>query len=698
MVVSGALAAMHTDAPNAVSPEVFRTRRDGLLIALLLVWGLMQLAPHLAHPAIFIWDEAMHQAATRGTHDTFFTPHLYKDPLYPVDLRHWWAAHIWLHKPTGPFWFGALMMHVVGVTPLALRLASLLGHLAAAVSLYLLARRPAGRVWASLGAAGFLAMPFGWQLVQGRIFGDVTDCTLTGCVSVAVALLLHATREDSWRWGIAAGAAVGLGFLCKTGLALTPLGIAVTLWGLRRLRFCPGPRFGTVAAMGATAAVVAAPWSLYSAWRWPELHDLEARVTRAHLFADPTVDVGPWHRPVDALLNEMNTLSFTPLPAVVPLLAFVWLLARAVRKRELEVVGLALWVGATWLILSLSVVKVPAIAWGAVPAVLAGLAIVGSDVRRHPALAAALVAGFSTPWFVEHLPRLGRVRTVLPAFLAQTRSMPGLAEGVLLAAVASALVVVLWRGLPRLRAWGVIALGALASGVLAWHLAVTFPVARARYVASHMEDLYLSYSREVGQALATATPERSVLFLAQDSDVPHSMEYLSLMFWSNRMAYRRAPDEPTARRRGYHPYLVSPLAERYTAVPGVAPSAALRAYDLDAPRTEPTPLPEGVTPLSFREGDMEVLGVAAGHAGGGRDQYAFYVRAHGALHPLRVRFQGPAGSVERMLVPGAARRMDDALLRASWFIVPMLGPPASGVTHLELGASRQRVALSLPGA
>ncbi|RKH33335.1 ArnT family glycosyltransferase, partial [Corallococcus llansteffanensis] len=179
------------------------TRLDGLLLVALVIWGLAQLAPHLAHPAIYNWDEAMHQAAARGTHDTFFTPHIYKAPLYPSDPRHWWAAHVWMHKPTGPFWFGALMMHVVGVTPLALRLASLLGHLAAAASIYLIARRPAGRLWATLGAAAFLALPFGWQLVQGRFFGDVTDCTLAGCNALAVALLFHATRERSWRWGLA---------------------------------------------------------------------------------------------------------------------------------------------------------------------------------------------------------------------------------------------------------------------------------------------------------------------------------------------------------------------------------------------------------------------------------------------------------------------------------------------------------------
>ena len=677
------------------APDPYRTKLDGLIVVALVVWGLAQLAPHLAHPAIYNWDEAMHQAAARGTHDTFFTPHIYKDPLYPSDIRHWWAANVWMHKPTGPFWFGALMMHVVGVTPLALRLASLLGHLAAGAAIYLIARRPAGRLWATLAAVGFLALPFGWQLVQGRFFGDVTDCTLAGCNAVAVALLFHATRENSWRWGLAAGAVVGLGFLCKTGLALTPLGVAATLWGLSRLRFCPGPRLATVLAMVAAAGVVAAPWSLYSGWRWPELHDLESRVTRAHLFPDPTVDVGPWRRPLDAVLNEVNRTSFQPLPNVLPLVAFCWLLVRAARKRDLETVGLALWVGATWLVLSLGTVKVPAIAWGAVPAVLAALAIAGSDAWRHPTLAALLLAALGTPLAMEHLPALTRMRESLPASWDQTRTLPGLAEGLVMVFFAGAMTAVVWR-LARRPEWMTGVLGLAASGVLAWHLAITLPVEKARYEDAHLEELYVSYSREVGLALSRNTPKRSVVFAALDSDPPLNFENLNLMFWSGRMTYRRAPDVALAHERGYHPYLVSPLAEPYAPVPGVPPQAALRAYDLDAPQPQPAPLPDGITPLSVRQGNLEVLGFASRSLGHGIERYAFYVRALGVPQTLRVTFHGPDGIVERVLEPGVTLRRPQALVGAAWFILPALGPPRTKVTHLEFGAVGQRVAVSPP--
>ncbi|RJS22605.1 dolichyl-phosphate-mannose--protein mannosyltransferase [Corallococcus sp. H22C18031201] len=682
--------------PSASRSAPSRTKLDVVLLAALVIWGLAQLAPHLAHPAIYNWDEAMHQAAARGTLDTFFTPHIYKDPLYPSDPRHWWAAHVWMHKPTGPFWFAALMMRVIGVTPLALRLASLLGHLAAAGSLYLIARRPAGRTWAMVGAAAFLALPFGWQLVQGRFFGDVTDCTLAGCNAVATALLFHATRERSWRWGIVAGVVVGLGFLCKTGLALTPLGVAVSLWVLGRLRFCEGPRLGTVVAMLAAAWMVAAPWSFYSAWKWPELHALESRVTRAHLIDDPSVDVGPWRRPLDAIINEINTTSFQPIPGVVLLLAYCALLVRAVRRRELEVVGLSLWVGATWFVLSLGAVKVPAIAWGAVPGALASLVIVGSEARRQPVVAALLTGGLASPLAIRHLPVLTRAREMIPVSprLEQTRTWPGLAEGLMLASAAMVLGLVIWR-LSRKAPWLTAVVGIPASALLAWQLLITVPVEKARYQGAHAQELYVSSSREVGLALAKATPARSVLFEAVEMDPPLTFETLSLMFWSGRMAYRVPPDVPLARSRGYHAYLVSPLAEPYAPVPGVPAHAAMRAYDLEEPRPTPPPLPEGVTPLSIREGNLEVLGYATGDAGGGQDRYAFYVRVLGPAQTLRVTFHSSQDGIEERELPlSASLRHPPALSSASWFILPTVGPRLSQLTHLELGSVGQRVAVA----
>src|SRR5215472_14993970 len=138
--------------------------------------GLMRLAPGLAHPSIASWDESAHQAVTRGIRDTGL-PVIYKDPLLPIAPSDWLNAGVFLHKPILPFWLGALLMRITGVTPLALRIVSLCASLLAACVLFLLARRSLGRLLALVLAVAYLTLPFHWRLVQGYQFGDVTDCS-----------------------------------------------------------------------------------------------------------------------------------------------------------------------------------------------------------------------------------------------------------------------------------------------------------------------------------------------------------------------------------------------------------------------------------------------------------------------------------------------------------------------------------------
>ena len=188
-----------------------RRWRDAICAALIVAAGIALLAPGLAHPFIFNWDESVHQAAARGTYETFLEPHVYAHALYPERPGDWLHSGPWLHKPPLPFWLAALAMHMTGVSPVDLRLVSLLGEIAAALGLFLLARRAAGRLAALLAALSFLALPFGWTLVQGYQFGDATDCLLGGAVAVAMLLLVTSIEKESSWLAVAAGAMTGGG-------------------------------------------------------------------------------------------------------------------------------------------------------------------------------------------------------------------------------------------------------------------------------------------------------------------------------------------------------------------------------------------------------------------------------------------------------------------------------------------------------
>ncbi len=662
------------------------SRADGLCLGAIVLWGIALLAPNLGHVSIHNWDEAMHQAVARGTYDTFFFPHLYKDPLYAADPAQWWSASVWLLKPAGSFWFGAAMMHLLGVTTLALRLASLFGQLGAAVGLFLLARSGAGRLWATLAALGFLALPFGWVLTQGHFFGDVTDCTLVGWVTLSMVLMLWSIERDSWKWAAAAGAAVGVAYLCKTVLALAPLGVAFALWLCGRTGFCAGPRLRSLLAMVAVALAVAVPWNLYAALTWPEVFRANTRIVTTHISADHTEDVAPWARPADAILNEMNAAELRPLPVALGALVALWLVLRALRRREFVVVGVALWLVSTWATHSFVTAKAPGHVWNAMPAVFVGLALIANDVWRAAPLAAATLATLATPLALGRLHFLTRFRQALPGALEQTRTMPGLAEGLMLAALAASVVGVLEES-PRLRRTLSPALALAASLALAWAFLVQAPGALLSGARKKYPRTLISHTRELGLALDRLVPERSVLWQPLDRDPEDQFEVQNLMFWSGRMTYRKSPDLALARQRGYRSYLISPAAERFKPVDGIPAHAWLRAYDAEVP-APPAPLPAGVQPLNVELDGLTIVGVASGEIDGRSDRYALYVKPRHVPTSLRVAFLTAAGEVEQVVTPEASLRARATLVEVAWVIYPVVGPTRSRVQALELGGKR----------
>ncbi|HUB09798.1 MAG TPA: glycosyltransferase family 39 protein [Myxococcales bacterium] len=663
-------------------------RADLPWIGLLAIWGLWIYWPGLDHPSLWNWDESIHMAVARGVYATFFTPHVYAHHLYPgYAFNDWVNGEIWIHKPVLPFWLGAAVMHLIGITPLGLRLASLAGMVLAGACLYLLLRSLAPRAWAAAVSAAFMGLPFAWKMVQGYQFGDVTDCTLVGFVVLAFWLLLRTIETDSPWLAAAAGAVTGLGFLCKSALALTPLGAAIAMAVLGSRGFCQGLRWRRLVPFLGAFLLLALPWEIVCAIRWPALNKVEVLHTFGHLTGK---SVENWIRPWDALFNEIDEAELAPWPLVLPLVAAGWLAIRAVRRREPVAVLVTLWIGAEWLVLTLARVKVPAIAWTVVPAVCLALGVAVLDAFGRPALAVALVGALGAPRIAQALPSLGRARFHLPHFFFETRSRPGLVAGVLivLACLGMGLLLqALRRRMPRASLGGSLLLGAAGLALASWLLFVRTPEARAEAGAALEVQSLMGYERDVGLALGRATPEKSVVFLGTDREPPSGFAVQNLLFWSGRTTYRRAPDPTTAHRLGYHPYLVSPVAQPFREVPGVPASSWLRAYDLDAP-APPPPLPPGLSPLGVWAGDMQVLGFAAAPGDRSHGRYAFYLHAEGAPGRLSILFRTRKGVEAATLDPGESLASVYSLSGKPWFIVPLLGPPPEQLLSVEVRGGR----------
>ena len=588
---------------------------------------------------------------------------VYPEPLVRYERSSWTEAHIFLHKPPLPFAIAAVIMWIVGVTPLALRLVSLACAFAASASLYLFGRRVVGELLAFVLAASFLALPFGFRLVQGYQFGDVTDVSLLGFMALSLWVLYEAVERNSTALAVAAGALCGCAYLCKSALALLPLGVASGLAVVAALGRAPRVRLRLVLWFAAAAVVVALPWNAYSALKWPEQFRWEARHTLGFL----TDHSRPEARPIDAIFNELNERELGPWPVAIFPLAGLWLLGAAWKRRTLEVWLLCLWLWGEWIPLTLAVVKVPAHAWGAVPAELLAVGLLLRDALKRPWLACVALGALVPIGALQKLPWLSVPRQLLPKFLVQTAARPGLAEGLAL----SLLLGLLGLGLTRLlaRRQRVVRLAGWLALLTACWTGLGLSAQAMRLVRLEYRDTGAdSYGDDLGPILDRELPPNALLFLLP-RDPACCLGRQSLMFYSRRSTY--FPQEQLvelARANGFHPYLVSGLAQPFQRLEAIPASVWLQVYDLDA--FQPVPdeaLPRGATPANVAIGSQRVLGVAVGRGDSNRDRHVLYLRAEGPYAPLDVVFYLDDGSIEHEPVP--QRRALD------WPELPKARPP-----------------------
>jgi hypothetical protein len=267
----------------------------------------------------------------------------------------------------------------------------------------------------------------------------------------------------------------------------------------------------------------------------------------------------------------------------------------------------------------------------------------------------------------------------------QSQVSYGTPEGLVIVVCAALLAAIVDR-LVRRSAWYLGALAVPAFLAVLYTLLEPTTLAQTTLADQHEPDRDNSHTREVGLALSETIPEKSVLFDSVDFDPPDRYEMMALMFWSGRMTYRGPELLPVARAKGYHPYLISPASEPFAPVASVPPQAWLRAYDLDAP-APPPPLPAGVRSLDSHAGAFHILGIASGPIDSEHDRYAIYVHADNYAPALAVTFRLNEGTEDKSVALQQALQQPQKLLRASWFILPLIGPRAERVRDIQFDHS-----------
>ncbi len=270
-----------------------------------------------------------------------------------------------MHKPPLTLWLQAASMKTFGVHEFALRLPSVLLSTAAVIVTFHI-----GAILATPGV-GLLAAIFqtfnGFlvDLASGRRVSDHVDTLLIFLFELGILLALKGTRRNGLAAGIGLGAACGLAYLTKSFPAL----LMLPVWAAMRWHTVPLPSLAReLGIAGVVAALVAAPWTIYTAFVFP----LESSHERAEALRRITEVLesqgGPPWRYLAEMPRHFGELIYLPVAIAI------WSVLRSRSGGDRR--ALLLWAAIPYLVFSACATKAPGYVMVAAPA----LFLVQADV------------------------------------------------------------------------------------------------------------------------------------------------------------------------------------------------------------------------------------------------------------------------------------------------------------------------------
>lgn len=542
---------------------------------------------NLGHKTIKYWDELFHAIVARNLMKHFFKPTLFDQPYLPYDYKGWTQNHIWLHKPPIPLWQIAISYHIFGVNGFALRLPSAIVSGLTVFTTYMIGSelydRKVGFVAAFLQAVNPLMM----NLVYGYTFSDHINVAVVLWVELSCYLLIKAVKTGKTKYYIWSGVAQGFGYLSKSYLCLVSLGIAIVMLIITRTRILESHRaninFRKLLIQTLFSILVAAPWVIFCLVKYTKEFIHENNMVLAHLYTEVEI----WEKPWDCHLFEYMPPHY-PYWYLIIFVSFFFLLAYAIKNRELSDLYIAIWIIVVVVPLSMSTSKVPAGMDVTAAALLICFAamyfrIIRGD-REVPAVGyfALVFSMFFLSQWPLHLP--DTVKEKILSYISRITVIGKIAPSLHTSAwiiyqflcyfAASAFFFLIYLGM-RLtgksswRKWYVNmakALTAMMLVILIYPLGLETvritdekPVSYDDY---NSNSYFMDGFEDVGNYIKENLPENSAIIL--ESTIEYDIHYL--MFFADRSVYYLGPESDpsttTIRENGGIPYLVS--AEEYS--------------------------------------------------------------------------------------------------------------------------------------
>lgn len=339
---------------------------------------------NLGSPHITVWDESVHAVVVQNLAHDCCVPRLHRVEGLGLDWTDWTSNTVWLHKPVLPFYASAASYALFGHSLWAMRLPGAVAALLIVLMTGWLGNRYSS-AWAGAIAAALVGLnPYTNELVHGRSFSGFPDLEMAFFLMVSLWAILQWQRCRSSGLVFVFGAAVGMAYLCKGGLALAPLAAVLAL-----VVFARGRRAWIVwLAAPLLVVAVALPVALYWLHRFPAEFRFENREQLLHL----TQSIDEWGAPWYTYFAKYVPALLTPSLTLVAYSALGWGL-RGWRKKT-PAFTLCLWILAYLIPLSFAVSKIENFIYPTLPAfaLLIG-AMLDSLWRSQQSRAIVLFAG-----------------------------------------------------------------------------------------------------------------------------------------------------------------------------------------------------------------------------------------------------------------------------------------------------------------
>ncbi|MCC6691318.1 MAG: glycosyltransferase family 39 protein [Bacteroidia bacterium] len=263
------------------------------LISLFMGAFILRLLMAFIDPYIQLWDEQFHALVAYNMMDNPFHPMLYKTPVLPFDYRNWTSNHIWLHKQPLFLWQMALAMKIFGVSPLSIRLPSVILSSLIVPAIYRIGSITMNKRVGFLSALFISVSNIHINIVSGFLNTDQNDAVFLCYVTFSLWAWTEYNYSGKKYWllfiGLFAGMAILVkwlvGFLVYFGWVVS---LIVSEQKRKQIRY-----WKEICISLAITLIIALPWQLYVYFKWP-LENIEETKQNMQHFSDNFDHTGPW--------------------------------------------------------------------------------------------------------------------------------------------------------------------------------------------------------------------------------------------------------------------------------------------------------------------------------------------------------------------------------------------------------------------